>query len=336
MGACQSRNEADNSYRISRMEFDFIETIGKGALGRVSRVIHKSSCRQFAIKEYIKEDIPSSEALHSILNERSLLSIMESPFIVNMNFAFQDKRRLYLGLDLKLGGDLRFHMLKKKFPETEMKFIMGCLVHALEYVHSLHIIHKDLKPENVLFDSNGYAFLTDFGTAEILKPDNCTYTSGTPGYMAPEVICRQNHGLVSDFFALGVILYENIAGSRPYIGKSRKDIRDAILQKQVKIDLDKIPEGWTAEAADLCNKLLKRKPDFRIGFHGIQEIKNHPWFGSGFLDEIFNLEAKAPFTPVGTENYDQSHVNNPRRQYKSKLKTSSSDFISYFFRKSNS
>ena len=335
MGTCQTRNEVDNVYRISRMEFDFIETIGKGALGRVSRVIHKSSGRQFAIKEYIKEEIPSTEALHSIINERCLLLIMESRFIVNMNFAFQDKRRLYLGLDLKLGGDLRFHMLKKRFTEDEMKFIFCCLIHALEYVHSLQIIHKDLKPENILFDNNGYAFLTDFGTAEILKPENYAYTSGTPGYMAPEIICRQNHGVASDYFSLGVILYENIVGSRPYNGKGRKEIRDAILQKQVKIDLDKIPEGWSPEAADLCNKLLKRKPDFRIGFNGIQEIKSHAWLNSELLDGIFNLESKAPFIPVGSGNYDQNHVNNYKKHYKGKLKTTTNDFIGYFYLKAH-
>ena len=168
---------------------------------------------------------------------------MRHPFIVNINFAFHDKKKLYLGLDLKLGGDMRYHMLKRKFSEPELKFILACLLQAIGYLHSKSILHKDIKPENILFDRNGYAFLTDFGTATLLRAENSGDSSGTPGYMAPEAICRQNHGPVSDFFALGVILYENIMGCRPYIGKSRKEIRDSILNYQAKINLDGVPKG---------------------------------------------------------------------------------------------
>lgn len=331
MGTCHSRDEFDSSYRISKAEFDFFNMIGRGALGRVWRVLHKHTKRQFAIKEYQKENIPSVEALNSILNERSLLSIMHFPFIVNVNFAFQDMRKLYLGLDLKLGGDLRYHMLRKKFTEAELKFILACILQALEYIHSKHIIHKDIKPENIILDNAGYAFLTDFGTAELLKLDNSSCTSGTPAYMAPEIICRQNHGVVSDFFAIGVILYENIMGDRPYNGKSRKEIREMMLEHQAKIDVNHVPEGWSAAAADICNRLLKRKPNFRLGYKGIQEIKNHVWFNDIDQDSLSNFELKAPFAPQGSENFDHYHVNNYQSRFKNKLKTSKNDFVGYFF-----
>ena len=100
-------------------------------------------------------------------------------------------------------------------------------------MHAQNIIHRDIKPENLVFDNDGYLRLTDFGVAKILTPDNANETSGTPGYMAPEVMCRQNHGLVSDYFAIGVIAYECMMGRRPYVGRSRREIREQILTRQV-------------------------------------------------------------------------------------------------------
>ena len=104
---------------------------------------------------------------------------------------------------------------------------------ALETVHGHSIIHRDIKPENLVFDDHGYLKLTDFGIARewILDIDNCNETSGTPGYMAPEVMCKNNHGIAADYFAVGVIAWECMFGRRPYQGKSRREIRDAILAK---------------------------------------------------------------------------------------------------------
>ena len=131
---------------------------------------------------------------------------------------------------------------------------MGCMILCLEYLHSKSILHRDIKPENLVFDEEGnihiyqnlgYMKVTDLGIARVWNPDNAKDTSGTPGYMgnkyiyyhqikiAPEVMCRQNHGVAVDYFAMGVIGYECMYGKRPYVGKTRKEIRDHILSKQV-------------------------------------------------------------------------------------------------------
>ena len=331
MGNCHMRNEIDSVSTISRSDFDFVSAIGRGALGKVWRVTHKKTKLQVAVKEFIKEDITSKDALNAILRERIILSTLSNPFIVNINFAFQDKKRLYLGLDLKLGGDLRYHMLKRKFSENEIKFVLACILESLEYLHSRNIIHKDVKPENILLDSKGYAFLTDFGTSSIYKVENAHETSGTPGYMAPEVICRQNHSFCSDFFALGVILYETIVGVRPYRGKTRKDIREAILEKQMKIlEVDK-PEGWSQNAVDLCNNLLKRKPSHRIGADGIASIKKHEWFSDINESDIKNFNSKAPYIPDSCNNFDEAHINYNKKRAGEKEKLSSKDFVGYFY-----
>lgn len=130
-----------------------------------------------------------------------------------MQFAFQDRDNLYLVMDLLNGGDLRYHIARhRRFSEEQTKFFIVCILVALEYVHNKSILHRDIKPENLVFDDKGYLRVTDFGIARIWNPENSKETSGTPGYMAPEVMCRQNHGVAVDYFAIGVIAYECMMG----------------------------------------------------------------------------------------------------------------------------
>lgn len=148
-----------------------------------------------------------------------------------MKAAFQDRENLYLVLDYCSGGDLRYHLPHKLYNEEETKFMVACILTALDYIHSQGVIHRDIKPENLVFDENGYLMLTDFGiSCKIPVLDNLASTligcgisgvvetSGTPGYMSPEAMCRLPHGPVSDFFAIGVIVYEMMFRRRPYGG----------------------------------------------------------------------------------------------------------------------
>jgi serine/threonine protein kinase len=183
-----------------------------------------------------------------------------------MQYAFQDRDNLYLVMDLLNGGDLRYHIARhRRFSEEQTRFFIACILVSLEYIHNKSILHRDIKPENLVFDERGYLRVTDFGIARIWNPDNAKETSGTPGYMAPEVMCRQNHGVAVDYFAVGVIAYECMMGKvssnsitfqRPYVGKTRKDIRDHILAKQVQIKRHEIPPGWSIEGADFVNRLI--------------------------------------------------------------------------------
>ena len=178
-----------------------------------------------------------------------------------------------------------------------MKFFVACMLLGLEYVHNKGILHRDIKPENLVFDDKGYLRITDFGIARVWNPENSKDTSGTPGYMAPEVMCRQNHGVAVDYFAIGVIGYETMFGKRPYLGKSRKEIRDHILAKQIQIKRHEVPKGWSLEAADFINKTLQRKPVNRLGLNGPEEVKNHPWFKNYPWDDLLNKTLESPFIP---------------------------------------
>ena len=226
----------------------------------------KKTNKKYALKEMSKVKIIDRRSEKSIKAEREFLSKLHHPFIVNMNCAFQDFENLYLVMDLLTGGDLRYHICKiRRFSENKTKFFIACLILGLEYIHSNNIIHRDIKPENLVLDDKGYLRITDFGVAKIRKEDNSSETSGTPGYMAPEVLLAQNHSFPVDFFAIGVMGYEFMLGQRPYLGKNRKEIKHQVLRRQAKIEEEDIPHGWGEESVKFINHCLKRKDSRRLG-----------------------------------------------------------------------
>ena len=269
----------------------------------------KKNNKQYALKEMSKVKIIDRRSEKSIKGERDFLSKLHNPFIVNMICAFQDYETLYLVMDLLTGGDLRYHLCRiQKFSEEETKFFIACVLLGLEYIHGNNIIHRDIKPENLVCDDKGYIRITDFGVAKIKKEDNSSETSGTPGYMAPEVLLGQNHSFPVDFFAIGIMGYEFMMGERPYIGKSRKEIKHLVLRKQAKIEEDQIPYGWSYESVDFINKCLKRKFSRRLGYnYGVTELKEHEWFSDFNWDRLYNKKLRAPFIPKKGGNYDKKY-----------------------------
>ena len=262
------------------------------------------------MKEMSKAKIIDKKSVNSVKNERDFLSKMNHPFIVNMHYAFQDNNNIYLVMDLLTGGDLRYQMCRRrKFTEEQTKYFLACLLLALEYIHSNIIIHRDIKPENLVLDSKGNVHLTDFGIAKYQHVNNAKDTSGTPGYMSPEVMCGLNHSIAVDFFALGVIGYEFMNGVRPYLGNSRKEIKEKIMARQAMIKTTEVPHGWSTEAVDCINRLLLRKPCKRLGYNGAKEVKHHPWFKDFNWKELYIGKLIAPFIPKEEDNYDYNYCN---------------------------
>ena len=269
----------------------------------------KKNNKKYALKEMSKVKIIDRRSEKSIRGERDFLSKLHHPFIVNMVCAFQDYETLYLVMDLLTGGDLRYHLCRiQKFNEEETKFFISCVLLGLEYIHGNNIIHRDIKPENLVCDEKGYIRITDFGVAKIRKEDNSSETSGTPGYMAPEVLLGQNHSFPVDFFAIGIMGFEFMFGERPYIGRSRKEIKHLILRKQAKIEEEEIPNGWSYESVDFINKCLRRKHNKRLGYeNGVNELKEHPWFTNYNWEKLYNKNIRAPFLPKKGGNYDKKY-----------------------------
>lgn len=174
----------------------------------------------------------------------------------------------------------------------------------MEYVHTKGILHRDIKPENLIFDHRGYLHLVDFGIARKSKPENARDTSGTPGYMSPEVIFGKNHSFESDYFSLGVICFELLLGRRPYRSRTRKIAREAMAAKQIKIcrkDLEYFP--LSKRGVDFVNKLLIRRPERRLGNNGVLELMRHPWMEDFPWRELKNGHVRAPYLPKPGSNH---------------------------------
>jgi serine/threonine kinase 32 len=250
------------------------------------------------MKVMSKVKIIKKNSVKNIMNEKNVLSKLQNPFIVNMILSFQDKDNLYLVMDLLLGGDLRYHINhKKKFNEKELKFILSCTILGLDYLHRNNIIHKDIKPDNLVFDSKGYLHITDLGISKIYHEDNGKENSGTPGYMAPEVLFNKNHKFSVDFYALGVVGYEIIIGKRPYNGKDKKELRKDIISRQARIKETNMPKGWTEFSIEFINGCIQRKAELRLGNSDINEIKDNPWFSDINWDDLLSKKIDAPFIP---------------------------------------
>ena len=299
---------------ITKSSFEFIGIIGRGGFGKVWRVLYKKTKQIYAMKKMSKCKIIDKHSERSVKAERDLLSIMNHPFIINMHFSFQDAENLYIAMDLLTGGDLRYQIFKQKiFFEDQTKFFISCIILSLEYIHTNNILHRDLKPENLVFDAKGYLKLTDFGIAKIYRKENNKDTSGTPGYMAPEVMNAQNHTIAVDYFALGVIGYELMMRKRPYLGKNRKEIKEKIMSHQVQVKKNMVPQGWSVESADFINRLLQRKPANRLGLRGPTEVKEHPWFKGYDWKNLYLGNLKAPFLPKKGDNFDFHYCNAPEK-----------------------
>lgn len=188
-------------------------------------------------------------------------------------------------------------MTKYNLSENRVKFILACIIIGLDYLHNKGYAYRDLKPENILLTRLGYAKLSDFKLMRDISHVNFHDTSGTPGYMAPEIILNQNHGCASDLFSLGIIAYELMQNKLPYKCTSREEYKYSIVHEVNLIKNSDLPEGWSQESADFINKCIKKRPMSRIGYNSIEEIKDHRWFiNIDWLDLKKNI-IDSPYIP---------------------------------------
>lgn len=202
------------------------------------------------------------------------------------------------------GGELFFHLKKfRVFPEHMARFFAAELVSAISHLHTVNVIYRDLKPENVLLDENGHIHLTDFGLSkdDVSDPRGATTFCGTPEYLAPEMLInrksREGYGKAVDWWSLGTLLYEMLTGWPPFYDKNLRKMCENILRSDLQF-----PPGSTAspEARDLIRGLLLRDPAKRLGSKddGAQEIKNHPFFAGVDWEALEKLEIEPPFRPM--------------------------------------
>ena len=280
---------------LAKSNFTLLEILGRGRFGNVWKISAKNSTDLYALKEMRKSVLIESNSVKSIIEELKIVSHLHHPLIIQIFQAFQDTNNLYLVEELLSGGTLRSHTRHYQFSESQTKFLVSCIVLGLDYIHSNGVLHKDIKPDNLLFDSKGYVKLADFGLAKVWTPENFRQNSGTRKYMSPEVLCRQNHGTAADYFAIGVILYEIMMGHKPYVGSSRQELKYEMLNNPVRLEDGEITGNWSEDAVDFINQLLEVKPWKRLGYNGFDEVKLHPWLQGVDWEGIANQSATSPF-----------------------------------------
>ncbi|KAJ3103450.1 serine/threonine protein kinase psk1, partial [Physocladia obscura] len=245
-------------------DFEKLRVIGQGGYGKVFLVRQKATSKIYAMKVLKKATLViHTKTVEHTKNERTILSQLAHPFIVKLHYAFQSPERLYLILQYAPGGELFSHLANQRmFDEDTAAFYIGELVLAIEHLHSLGIIYRDLKPENVLLDSIGHILLTDFGLSKVALGGVTRTLCGTVEFTAPEVLAgTEDYGPGVDHWSLGVMLFDMLTGSPPFPGNNRKKVVDAIMSKKVVF-----PQYVTSFARDLITKLLKKKAAQRIGY----------------------------------------------------------------------
>ncbi|CAB0019529.1 unnamed protein product [Nesidiocoris tenuis] len=262
---------------ISIFYNSFFSVSGTGTFGRVCLAQEKDTQSYLAVKILAISDVIRLKQVEHVKNEKEILSDIKHPFIVNLWYHFHDTNYLYMVFDYVSGGELFSYLRNSgRFTSSTAMFYTTEIVLALEYLHSQSVVYRDLKPENLLLDRDGHLKMTDFGFAKKLS-DRTWTLCGTPEYLAPEIIQSKGHNRAVDWWALGVLIYEMLAGYPPFFDKNPFGIYEKILSGKIE---------WSSHldpiSKDLIKKLLVHDRTKRLGNmkNGADDIKRHRWFKS--------------------------------------------------------
>ena len=246
------------------------------------------------MKSLRKEMIEKRNQKEHTITERQILGEVANPFIVQLRYAFQTNDKLYMVMDFANGGELFYHLRRaKSFTEDRTCFYAAEIALALEYLHSLGIIYRDLKPENVLIDGDGHIKLTDFGLSKQFAEDQMKKAfsfCGTPEYIAPEILKRTGHDHSVDFWSLGALIYEMLASSPPFYSKNKEQMFRNMLTKPVALK-----PHFSSAACDIIQRLLQVDPTKRL--NSFAELKQHEFFASVDWEKLAHKAVPVPFKP---------------------------------------
>lgn len=275
-------------------DFQMLRTLGTGSFGRVHLVRSVHNHRYYAIKVLKKQQVIKIKQVEHTNDERRMLKLVQHPFLIRMWGTLQDSKNLFMVMDFIEGGEL-FSLLRKsqRFPNPVAKFYAAEVTLAIEYLHSHNIIYRDLKPENILLDRNGHIKITDFGFAK--EVETVTWTlCGTPDYIAPEVITTKPYNKSVDWWSLGILIYEMLAGYTPFYDQSPMNTYEKILVGKVYY-----PSYFHPDAVDLLTKLITADLTRRLGNlqGGAEDIRNHPWFSEVVWEKLLLKDIETPYEP---------------------------------------
>ena len=312
---------------VNYNDFEIIKVIGRGFIGKILLVKYKKDGKYYAMKMMRKDQIISEELQDNILLEKNILIESQNEFIISLSFFFQTKERIYFITPFIKGGDL-YHKLKKdKFLKEDLvKFYSAQIIIALQYLHDLGIAYRDLKPENILLNEDGYIKLCDFGASVKLHGTEKDYNfAGSPEYASPEMINYQGHTVMTDWWSLGILIYEMLYGFTPFFNLDKDRMYDLIINGSISFpeyytnnenneEENQIEYNISEEAKSLIIKLLEKDPGKRLGREGLEEIKKEPFFYGIYFDDISKKSYKALFIPDINEkdltnNFEEEYLN---------------------------
>ena len=296
--------------QVSLEDFQIIKVIGRGSYGKVCLVQYKKTKELYAMKSLKKDVLLDQDQVESTLVEKKILEKLDYPFLVGMVFCFQTEERIYFIMPFVRGGELFQHLRNCRFfPEEKVKFYSAIIGLSLEYLHTHGIVYRDIKPENILIDEDGYLRLVDFGMAKVLQGDEkATSFCGTPEYLAPEIITGEGHNKSADWWSYGILMYEMFFGIPPFFCDNQEKMYQLITRADLRFP-KKINISETAK--DLLAKLLIKDQDERLGSKsGFNEIKEHPFFKGFDFDALEHRKIEAPFKPelkdaMDVTNFDE-------------------------------
>jgi len=312
-------------------DFDLIRVIGRGSYAKVLLVRLKPTQRLYAMKVIKKELVCDEEDIDWVQTEKHVFETASNhPFLVGLHSCFQTPSRLFFVIEYINGGDLMFHMQRqRKLPEEHARFYSAEITLALNFLHERGIIYRDLKLDNVLLDSEGHIRLTDYGMCKegMVNPDDKTGTfCGTPNYIAPEILQGQDYSFSVDWWALGVLMFEMMAGRSPFdtgapMGAENDNTNTEELLFQIILEkVIRIPRSLSVRASKVLKEFLNKDPSERLGCGEgrFQDIVNHDFFKTINWPMLERKQITPPYKPfvrddLGLENFDPQFTDEPPR-----------------------
>ncbi|XP_020804896.1 rho-associated protein kinase 1 isoform X1 [Drosophila serrata] len=310
-----------NQLRMNVEDFDFIKLIGAGAFGEVQLVRHKSSSQVYAMKRLSKFEMMKRPDSAFFWEERHIMAHANSEWIVQLHFAFQDAKYLYMVMDFMPGGDIVSLMGDYEIPEKWAIFYTMEVVLALDTIHNMGFVHRDVKPDNMLLDSYGHLKLADFGTCMRMGANGQVVSSnavGTPDYISPEVLQSQGvdneYGRECDWWSVGIFLYEMLFGETPFYADSLVGTYGKIMDHKNSLSFP--PEVEISEQAKALIRAFLTDRTQRLGRYGIEDIKQHPFFRNDTWSFDNIRESVPPVVPELSSDDDTRNFEDIERDEK--------------------